>query len=241
VSVKSSLYDALGGLIYAARKATTDPRMDADDSCVLPRATYSPWQADSEFDYCYNKVKGYTLVDKYRLWELWTLVHGVHRQPGSYVEAGTWRGGSALIIAYAAEHGYDLWAFDTFSGIPAAECIEHTDIYRGGEHCASSLDACQALPVPRGGQIHIIKGVFPESAPHMMVKFMHIDVDTHNGTANALAWAANRMTVGGVIVVDDYGFCTTRGARLAVDEFDDSRFTKIHNLNGHAVLVKHGV
>jgi O-methyltransferase len=47
---------------------------------------------------------------------------------------------------------------------------------------------------------------------------------------------------GGVIVVDDYGGDGMDGVRHAVDEFADrSSCRMIHNLNGHAILVKVGV
>ena len=41
---------------------------------VYPRATYAPWRGDRAFLQIYRQVQDRTLVDIYRLWELWTLV-----------------------------------------------------------------------------------------------------------------------------------------------------------------------
>ena len=35
---------------------------------------YAPWQTDVEFVKVYSQVKTHTLVDVYRLFELWSLV-----------------------------------------------------------------------------------------------------------------------------------------------------------------------
>jgi hypothetical protein len=41
---------------------------------VLPNATYSPWNLDKAFRAAYSQIKDATLVDKYRCFELWSLV-----------------------------------------------------------------------------------------------------------------------------------------------------------------------
>ena len=48
--------------------------------------------------------------------------------------------------------------------------------------------------------------------------FVHIDVDLYEPTRDSLAFFLPRMTAGGIIVVDDYGFATCPGATQAVDD-----------------------
>jgi len=47
------------------------------------------------------------------------------------------------------------------------------------------------------------------------------------------------LPVGGVVIFDDYGFDTTSGIAILVDQYrgDEDKLV-IHNLNGHAVVVK---
>lgn len=63
---------------------------------VLPSADYAPWLSDSSFNEIYEIIKDHTLVDKYRLYELWQLVEETAKLNGSLIEIGIWRGEAAL-------------------------------------------------------------------------------------------------------------------------------------------------
>ena len=52
--------------------------------------------------------------------------------------------------------------------------------------------------------------------------FVHIDVDLYEPTLASHRYFFNRLSKGGVIVCDDYGFRQFPGASDAVDEFIDS-------------------
>ena len=49
--------------------------------------------------------------------------------------------------------------------------------------------------------------------------FAHIDLDLYQGVRDSLDFLYPRLSHGGVIVLDDYGFASCPGARKAVDEF----------------------
>jgi O-methyltransferase len=93
--------------------------------------------------------------------------------------------------------------------------------------------------------VEILGGTFPESGGAVgarRFKLVHLDVDVYEGTKDAATRIWSRLVEGGVIVVDDYGGDGMDGVRHAVDEFaDQSSCRMIHNLNGHATLVKVGV
>src|SRR5438132_11349652 len=75
---------------------------------AYPISTYAPWLADDEFQRLYGLVKRNTLVDVWRLYELWTFVDELAEIPGSILEVGVWRGGSgALMAARAARVGVE--------------------------------------------------------------------------------------------------------------------------------------
>ena len=68
-------------------------------------------------------VREYTMTTPERIWALLSSVKYIvaNRVPGAFVECGVWRGGSAMVIAYALQDCGDtdrrLWLYDTFEGM----------------------------------------------------------------------------------------------------------------------------
>ena len=70
---------------------------------------------------------------------------------------------------------------------------------------------------------------------------MHIDVDVYDSARDTLEWAWPRLSVGGVVVFDDYGSfecegVATLGRQLFALDLQVGRL--VHNLNGHLLLFK---
>ena len=66
------------------------------------------------------------------------------------------------------------------------------------------------------------KGWVPETFAGLEDKsfcFAHIDLDLYQGVLDSLTFLYPRMSAGGIIVLDDFGFASCPGARRAVDEF----------------------
>jgi O-methyltransferase len=64
-------------------------------------------------------------------------------------------------------------------------------------------------------------------------------VDVYQSAKDVLEWCWSRLSPGGVVLFDDYGFPACPGVRQLVDEqYGRSDRLVIHNLNGHAILVK---
>ena len=90
----------------------------------------------------------------------------------------------------------------------------------------------------------ILKGIFPEDTankilPNEIFGLCHIDVDVYTSAKDILEWVWDRLIPGGVIVFDDYGFHTCTGVTKLVEEYryyNDRQI--IHNLNGHAIMIK---
>lgn len=69
-------------------------------------------------------------------------------------------------------------------------------------------------------QIHA--GAFKEicaKVAHAAFSLVHIDVDIYRSTVSCLEFFWPRLSDGGIIVVDDYGFVACQGAKQAVDTF----------------------
>ena len=64
-------------------------------------------------------------------------------------------------------------------------------------------------------------------------------MDVYQSAKDIFEWAWPKMDVGGIVVFDDYGFSSCNGVTELVNQYktrDDLCF--IHNLNGHAILIK---
>lgn len=227
------------------RRAASDDA-GAPHAPVRPQATYSPWLADEGFLANEQEIGTSTLVDRFRRYELWQLVAESAKLPaGDLLEVGVWRGGTGALIAQRARQcGLDdtVYLCDTFSGVVKAG--ERDSWYSGGEHADADAASVRALMERLGLEgVEVLEGVFPEDAGDRLegrsFRFCHLDVDVYESTRAAFDWVWERMVPGGIVVFDDYGFATCDGVRRFVDEVRPAAGrVVVHNLNGHAVIVK---
>ncbi len=171
----------------------------------------------------------YTMLSRARLDALYTLAAACNRDliPGAFVECGTWRGGSGAVLA-AQSGGRGVHLLDSFQGCPEPG---PSDVdFRGragtkGEACAGPSDLrgiLEALGLWFSKFIWVHPGWFSDTLPFLTraapyIALLHLDADWRESTAICLEYLYPRISPGGYIVIDDYGFW--RGCREAVDEF----------------------
>lgn len=210
---------------------------------VLPHATFSPWLLDVDFQNVYSRIKNHTLVDIYRCYELWTLGQQFAQVPGNFLEVGVWRGGTGALLAAAVAHVPSKHVFlaDTFQGVVKAGSDD--TVYVGGEHADTSATiVTELLGSLQLSNFHLLEGIFPEQTANDFdggLAFLHCDVDVYSSARGVVEWALPRLSPGGCIVFDDYGFSGCEGVtRLANELRADGKFIFLHNLNGHAIFIK---
>lgn len=215
-------------------------------SFVKPGASFSPWITDEAFNSLLEEVKEHTLITEvYRFYELWQLAHQVGPLEGDFVEVGVWRGGSGALIATALneyDHPCQTFLCDTFEGVALAGKEDST--YKGGEHDDTSPEVVQELFEKMGlSNYHVVQGIFPVDTADQVktskVKFCHIDVDVYQSAKETTEWVWDKLVIGGIIVYDDYGFRGVEGVTKYVESLrNDADKIIIHNLNGHAIIIK---
>jgi O-methyltransferase len=241
-AVRRGVANTLSGAVRLAYRGRLDPRRHA---IIIPESSLSPWRFDDGFREIYRQVDGYSLVDEMRLYELWDLARQVASLPGDILEVGVWRGGSGCLLAAQEQRsggGGTVYLCDTFAGVVKAGTED--PIYAGGEHSDTSPELVRSLAASLGlDNVEILAGTFPDETAHSVAghqfKLCHLDVDVYESTLASANWVWPRLVVGGLVIVDDYGGDGMDGVQRAVSELTLAHGCRmIHNLNGHAILVK---
>jgi O-methyltransferase len=167
-------------------------------------------------------VRAYTMtgVDKLHALISATRYVAQHNIPGDVVECGVWRGGSMQAVARALIEAGDatrnLYLFDTFDELPASSSP-------GTAQVTGTVDDVRAgfasVPYP-AEQLHFIKGKVADTVPAQVpeqIAILRLDADGYEATAHELTHMWDRLSSGGVLLIDDYG--QSKGSRQATDEF----------------------
>ena len=159
-----------------------------------------------------------------------------HDVPGDFVDAGTCRGGAAILMralqnAFGESH-HRVWVADSFSGVPAS--TSEVDIAAGLDLTASRYPWLAAsLEMVRDNfrtydllddRVRFLPGLFADTltaAPIEQIALMRLDADLYSSTFEVLSALYDRVADNGVVIVDDYGGIKT--CRRAVDAFREQR------------------
>jgi O-methyltransferase len=179
-----------------------------------------PWKNDPAFRAVYDQVKRRTLVDCPRCYILWQCARQACAVEGAAAELGVYRGGTARLLAAAfAPSKKPLHLFDTFEGMPTVDPAR--DRHAQGDFAHTSLESVRSF-LSDFGSVRFYVGRFPETAVDLgadRFAFVHVDADIYRSVLDACEFFYPRLTPGGIVVFDDYGFATCPGATRAVDEF----------------------
>jgi len=173
----------------------------------------------------------------------WEIYHKIVNIPGDIIELGVLKGASLIRWATFREmlensYSRKIIGFDAFGEFPIhnnADADDRKFISDHYEYAGNGLDIdtlTQVLGNKCFKNIELRKGdVFEtipkylENNPHTKISLLHLDMDTYHPTAFALDKLWNRISSGGVVVIDDYN--SIAGATNAVDEFIVKRNLKI--------------
>lgn len=155
--------------------------------------------------------------------------------PGDLVEAGVWRGGAAIMMrAVLAAHGDParcVWLADSFQGLPAPECAKYP-ADAGDRHWELSsylgvtIEEVQENFRRYGlldDRVRFLSGWFKDTlpdAPISAIAVLRVDGDMYQSTMEVLNSLYRRVSVGGYVIVDDYGAIPS--CRAAVHDFRGS-------------------
>jgi hypothetical protein len=183
-----------------------------------------------------------TYLKEHNLRELAALVIELDRdgRPGLIIEAGTARGGSAIVLAAAKAPARPMKVYDVFGMIPPPGERDGEDVHERYEQIAGGrargvggetyygyrddlyrevTESFSRLGVPvEEHNVELIQGLFEDTIElDEPVAFAHLDGDWYESTMTCLERIAPLVVPGGRIVLDDYNKWS--GCRTAVDEY----------------------
>jgi O-methyltransferase len=189
-----------------------------------------------------SEVRAFTMTSDERLSALCHAMRYVARHgiPGDIVECGVWRGGSmmaaAMTLLAERDESRTLYLCDTFEGMTEPSEFDRATL--SGKTALSLLEKADRsanvwayAPLddvrtnlgktgyPRDHVLFIrgkVEDTIPAQAPHT-IALLRLDTDWYESTRHELIHLYPRLSIGGVLIIDDYGHW--EGARKAVDEY----------------------
>jgi O-methyltransferase len=177
-------------------------------------------------------VDAETMIGMKRLADLRWCIEDVLSSgvPGDLIETGVWRGGACIFMrgvlrAYGVIDR-TIWVADSFEGMPATDTrtypADRADTFGQWQKIAVSLADVQEnfrRYDLLDDQVAFVQGWFKDSLPEGPVKkvaVLRLDCDLYSSTTDVLDALYDRVSIGGHLIVDDYGIPT---CRAAVDDF----------------------
>jgi len=173
-----------------------------------------------------------TLISTDRLCNLIRYSEMVKDLEGDIAEFGVFQGGSLEILAKFNLHK-TVWGIDSFEGLPIS--CEKDNFHKQGDFSETSYENLKGYFGIQHRNVNLLQGFSPDIFnvihPHKKFCFVHVDVDLYQSVKDALDFFYPRMVTGGVIILDDYGFESTQGAKIAIDEF--KKYLNEENIKGN--------
>ncbi len=155
--------------------------------------------------------------------------------PGDLIETGVWRGGAVIFMrAVLKAHGVTgrkVFAADSFAGMPKPDEARYPqdkglNFYKHNE-LAVSLEQVKRNFGKYGlldEQVCFLKGWFKETLPGAPIEklaVLRLDGDLYESTTDALNNLYHKLSIGGFLIVDDYG--AVKSCKAAVHDFREGR------------------
>lgn len=183
-----------------------------------------------------------TLLSKEKLVILYQFSKMALSVEGEFWECGVFRGGSARLFQNVLKQNEKnpraLRLFDSFEGLPAVDGKK--DLHRQGDLADVNINEIKSFLCDPAPFFHI--GWIPSSflgLEKKKIAFAHVDVDLFQSVYDCCQFIYPRLSKGGIMIFDDYGFPTTPGARDAVNKYFSNQPAKPIILDtGQSIIYK---
>jgi O-methyltransferase len=212
---------------YAETQLTNDDKLGRQ--VAIPRPADPRERAIG----CDFPPTAHTMIGFTRLGEIQSCIDLILSDgvPGDLLEAGVWRGGAAIFMrgvlrAYGITDR-TVFLADSFAGFPEPdfkrypreqfrEEFRHSGLAVSRDEVARNFELYGLLD----DQVKFIEGYFDQSlrdAPVDQLALLRLDVDLYASTMQALEALYAKLSIGGFVLIDDYGY--HEACRHAVEDF----------------------
>ena len=197
-------------------------------------AEFDPQQREAGRDW---PKYAHTMIGVKRLDNIRFCMESVIRDevPGDVIETGVWRGGATIFMrAVLRAHGVadrTVYVADSFRGLPPPNRERYPEdrkqVFHVFDELRVSRDEVQRNFERYGlldDQVRFLEGWFSETLPRAPIDklaVMRLDGDMYESTMDALVNLYPKLSVGGYVIIDDYG--AVPACRQAVAEFRRQR------------------
>jgi O-methyltransferase len=176
----------------------------------------------------------------------WAAAHAC-RLSGDFVECGTNTGIMSLAVCEYVDFnrtGKNFYLFDTFSGIPLDQISERERLLgrvNENEMYPDCWDIARAnfAPFPKA---KLIRGRVPDTLSSVQIDqvcYLCIDMNIAKPELAAMEHFWDRLTLGAIVIFDDYGWLAYREQKEALDRFAQMRGVEILTVpTGQGLLIK---
>ncbi len=208
-------------------------RVYANDNLITVQRNVGFLQ-DPKFMKAFTKA-ALTTQEKSLGWRLHTLCWAAHHclsVEGDFVECGVYKGFSfAVVCDYLdfAKVSKKLYLYDTYEGIPEQYNSEgrsnrvYEEQLKANRNAIYDEVVAKFKPYPN---VEIVKGIVPDtfakSSPKK-IALLHIDMNAAAAEIAALEHLFDRVSTGGIIIFDDYGWSGYVKQKIAEDTFMAAR------------------
>jgi len=204
-----------------------------------------PIDIDKNFIEEYKMIEAYTATSIERVYALKSAITYIikNKIKGDFVECGVWKGGSCMLMAQTLvneeEKERKIWMYDTFDGMTEPtddDCeietnVSGSDLLKNTPKNTDKFNMWAYAPLKMVKK-NMKKTMFPEERIHFIegkventlskvkpqsIALLRLDTDWYESTKCELEQLYPLLSIGGVLIVDDYGHFS--GAKKAVDEY----------------------
>ena len=204
-----------------------------------------PVDINNNFIEEYKMIEAYTATSIERVYALKSAITYIikNKIKGDFVECGVWKGGSCMLMAKTlvneGEKERKIWMYDTFDGMTEPtddDCeietnVSGSDLLKNTPKNTDKFNMWAYAPLEMVKK-NMKKTMFPEERIHFIegkventlskvkpqnIALLRLDTDWYESTKCELEQLYPLLSIGGVLIVDDYGHFS--GAKKAVDEY----------------------
>ena len=202
-----------------------------------------------------NLAQKYSMTPQIRIFNLLQSLRYLKNKKidGDYVECGVWKGGNIILFKkFIEEEDKDskknIFAFDTFEGMTepdkndydissnlSADVLLQSDktketnlwgvcslesVKKNIQSCVNSKENIRFIKGPVENTLDVTSNL-PDK-----ISLLRLDTDWYNSTKKELDILYDKVSPGGIIIIDDYGHWG--GSKKAVDDFFLNKYVWMH-------------